>query len=534
MRTLWLILGLYFCCSLNLEAHPISISWAEAQVGKSKTTVRLRILAEDLYLYHQLQPDARDKISLDALYSAAQKHKLFLQKYFFIRDEQGNKLEAKFVKTDLSNLSIEGIEVSNLMEYSVYYVLEYTHRQPRQFAFYQQFGGAHSPYNALMLLTVTTEGSQDKQTVELGREKPYIHSFDWSESPGKKPGLFQSDLPVENQHSLLGIGSYSALHSFLYVQTFEVRHEILIPFATLETWISVERKDDLFLEVEEQQKAEDAIGRFFKGICRVEINGREISATVHRVDFYGLDFRDFAQLAPRKRLNIAHARVGVILTFPVDLPVNQVRVNWKEFNFQIRKLNMTVYTYEQTFQKKLTRYQPVLQWKNDRALAVPKVKAVHVANNDSWLGWLSSSGLPPEKAEAAAATLLKNLYQAFAHRSENAIYESLSQTATGGALTEVYLQIKKGLAMQEQGGALVSIRKMDIQESELLNAKKEAFTVRLSWTVSGRVEHWGHMHDRENLYEGKISVKNEEGYWKIDKLQVLSEERLRFQTSLRK
>ena len=46
------------------------------------------------------------------------------------------------------------------------------------------------------------------------------------------------------------------------------------------------------------------------------------------------------------------------------------------------------------------------------------------------------------------------------------------------------------------------------------------------WTVSGKVEHWGHIHNRTNRYNALITVKNIDKKWKITDFQLKDEERI--------
>jgi len=40
------------------------------------------------------------------------------------------------------------------------------------------------------------------------------------------------------------------------------------------------------------------------------------------------------------------------------------------------------------------------------------------------------------------------------------------------------------------------------------------------------VGHWGHIHQRKNQYQARVTVKAIEGAWKITNLELLQEERL--------
>jgi hypothetical protein len=64
-------------------------------------------------------------------------------------------------------------------------------------------------------------------------------------------------------------------------------------------------------------------------------------------------------------------------------------------------------------------------------------------------------------------------------------------------------------------------------------ADSRSFRYCCRWTVAGTVEHWGHIHARTNEYEALFTVEPRHNAWKITHLQVMSEKRLKFETSLR-
>jgi hypothetical protein len=60
------------------------------------------------------------------------------------------------------------------------------------------------------------------------------------------------------------------------------------------------------------------------------------------------------------------------------------------------------------------------------------------------------------------------------------------------------------------------------------------FAYRCTWTVEGTVEHWGHVHTRTNQYRALFTVQARQDAWKITDLQVLGEERVKFETNVRR
>ena len=54
----------------------------------------------------------------------------------------------------------------------------------------------------------------------------------------------------------------------------------------------------------------------------------------------------------------------------------------------------------------------------------------------------------------------------------------------------------------------------------------DTVTVESRWNVFGSVGHWGHIHQRTNVYQANITVEDIEGQWKLSGLEILEEIRL--------
>jgi hypothetical protein len=165
----------------------------------------------------------------------------------------------------------------------------------------------------------------------------------------------------------------------------------------------------------------------------------------------------------------------------------------------------------------------------------------------SWpfVGWSVTSPfiqrprVTTDQARAILSTLHKNIYRAFDYRDESQIYDALAQSVDGELLEDLYLKIRRGLAMQEQGGAISRVREVALLDGHVVSLvptprpDPNGFEYRCRWTVNGTVQHWGHVHARTNQYEAAFRVEPRDQAWKITRLEVLDEQRLKFETSLR-
>lgn len=179
----------------------------------------------------------------------------------------------------------------------------------------------------------------------------------------------------------------------------------------------------------------------------------------------------------------------------------------------------------------------VLLWRGRRQLtwALPLAAAV------SWLGWDLAvlplpGGGPPLPDEAAARAVFEplhaNVYAAFEHTSESAIYDALALCVEGDLLEELYEQVYRGLVMAEEGGAVSRVAAVRVLALDVLDIGHlepdglPGFRVETTWQVDGVVHHWGHSHERTNEYTARYTVRAGDQGWRLASSEVLAQRRL--------
>jgi hypothetical protein len=139
------------------------------------------------------------------------------------------------------------------------------------------------------------------------------------------------------------------------------------------------------------------------------------------------------------------------------------------------------------------------------------------------------AGWAPSQTEAAhiADGLLTNVYRSFDLRDEEAIYDRLEVSVTGDQLAEVYLENRRALELENRGGARARVDEVEILEVPSVRRDGEGgFRVVATWTVSGSVNHFGHVHYRQNRYDAALDLTAIDGTWKIRSIELLDERRL--------
>ncbi len=520
------VLCLCALAGVSARAHPISLTSATIEVNTNQLTATLEVMCEDFVMLYGYVADKDNYISKSNLEEGMKKHSDLLSRDFMLRDRDGQLLSGKLASLEPPMIPERGVLVDDLMQTKVVYHLVYPVAKAPEYLTVQEKigsgGGAFLP--SVMQLTVHQTGAEARPTVALtGEGDVQTFEFGWSGAGAVRPsGGATAEAAAGQPSPNMGIESYGAIYAFLYIGPAEVRVEILMPLLTLETWTEVPRKDNNFLEVAEQQAALPRLQEFFRGHNKIVIDGLEVPPVVQRLDFYGVDFKDFAVTAEPRRLSAWTARVGVILTYSTKGVPNQVAVTWDLFNPRVLSARAAVFAGEDAKPHRFTRYQPTFTWKNPGLPPMPEITPVLAKD-------------PDQKTRVQiASTLLKNIYRAFDYRDEKTIYDALARSVQGDLLSDTYLKIHAGLLMQEQGGAVSHVQDVELLDTAIADPQPASYAAQVKWRVTGTVEHWGHIHTRVNAYEALLRISRGEGAWKITGMEVGRQERVSYQLKVRK
>ncbi|MEZ6122368.1 MAG: hypothetical protein R3C49_04240 [Planctomycetaceae bacterium] len=477
------------------------------------------------------------------------------------------------------------------------YELEFPFEQPPEFLTIQQeISDENFIFPSEMKLTLHQADSELTYTESLKPGQPQTLRFDWTQTPLADDASDEDwEKWFEKQReATLGITSYSSVYSFIYVEPAEIRHEILIPLASLKTVLPMVHKDPAFIEVDEQDGVRSLIRDWLSQGNPVQINHQTVPPEFTRIDFYGLDLKDFARQAEQRQVSLANGRVGIILTYrPETDSVRDLSVTWETFNTAIRKIQSVVFPWVGDMQRfEFSRFntseENVFTWQLPEDAAPRPVAEVPfecpprpilnlplctimlavftgilavtmrqhrrailtgglVLSAVAWPLWRVTIEDPvrrpaPIDADVACSTfqnLLQGAYRALDFGSESRIYEALSSSVDGDLLETLYLQLNESLQMREQGGAVARVRSVDILNGDRLSEPDTAvpwpgFRYRSQWTVSGTVEHWGHIHERQNRFSAVFSIQPRGDAWKITNMQIEDQESVATRTQLRR
>jgi hypothetical protein len=384
---------------------------------------------------------------------------------------------------------------------------------------------------------------------------PATINLDWDD-----PWYSKFDNPNLKRHHK------SALMSFLYVEDYEVRHEVLTRVKDMASWMDLRLHGDEYIEVDELDSLKQRIGEFLLTRNAVLIDGKPVKPILDRTSF---------------------VKVGIKgITYLVDGLPQQVTVDWDLFNDQIQRVPATSTDPAGPLPTFLTPEDNVHSWTNFlKNYTPPTVANVNVSDTVGrlalpllsllsallllvallWL-WRRHRGggalmqpviaslallaaavllypygrmevarpaamlqdLDEQQASAVLNSLLQNVYRAFDFRDESDVYDKLAISVQGDLLTDIYLQNRKSFAVQKAGGAQARVNEVEVLSATARPAADPsgAFVLDATWTAQGSVGHWGHVHTRKNYYDAAVSVAVVEGAWKITALDLLEERRV--------
>jgi len=369
------------------------------------------------------------------------------------------------------------------------------------------------------------------------------------------------------------------IQSFVSIEPFEVRHEVLLRVEALKAQLGLATSSSGVIDTTAQARIAEAAAQFAVNHIQMVVDDQLQTLAVVRVDFMERTTQGlFPRSAPIPE-ELAQAQVGVILSLLVPGIPRTVALAWTNLPGSVETVPATISDPEVTRTLTLVPDAIPAQWINELARdPIPTVDVVRIQPRELDLPLVSiplvlmvlvlvvmgirgqhqvrsfttarialvlallagpvaraAIDLPaamqavPAKSEARRITsaLLGNVYRAFEFREESAVFDRLAVSVTGEALREIYLEHRTALELQERGGATARVDAVEVREvRDLAAGETGGFSLVADWTVAGAVTHFGHRHYRKNSYSAVIRLIPDGDDWKVHAIEVLAEERL--------
>lgn len=133
-----------------------------------------------------------------------------------------------------------------------------------------------------------------------------------------------------------------------------------------------------------------------------------------------------------------------------------------------------------------------------------------------------------DEAHPIMNMLLTDTYLAFNLPDEEDAFDQLACNLSENLVPGVYLDSRRRLTAGTRKGAQVTVKDVSVMSVDAPSAHAAgdvSFTYPCKWVVTARVKHWQHIHDRQNIYMGALTIRVEDDRWKIAQLELISEER---------
>ncbi len=582
--------------SANTAEHPISVTEASVFVTRTKAIFRIQMFAEDLILFQGLQPDSQDRISPEDLKQGLEDHRTFLLQHITLRDAKGEPIKGDVTDVKPFEIPADGILSTDMMLHTATYELEFPFIEPPEFLTIQQdMSDENFIIPSEMKLTVHQAGTAMNSMESLLPGATTTVRFDWSQTITEDATDAEWETWFAKQReATLGITSYSSVYSFIYIEPNEIRHEILIPLATLKTILPVKSRDVAFIEIDEQDAIRTLVRDWLRADNPVTINGSRVMPEFSRIDFYGLDLRDFAAQAAEQKVSLASGRVGIILRYETpDDAVHDATLTWEKYYSSMNKIQSVVISYPDRIDRfEFSRFNKaednVLTWKCNPATLPQPIAAVPAEIEPrptltipiasllcvgaaffslriskpsvrlllsgvalilalaSWrsLGvtidhpWEQPAELSDQRAAEIFQKLHQGVYRSLDFGSEDRVYDVLATSVDGDLLEKLYLQLRQSLEMEEQSGAVARIQSIAYDNGKesprsTTTVPWPGFEYHSTWAVAGTVEHWGHIHERQNRFEAVFTIEPRDGNWKITRMDIAEQKQVAAKTRLR-
>jgi hypothetical protein len=311
---------------------------------------------------------------------------------------------------------------------------------------------------------------------------------------------------------------HSEPRSFVYVEAYEVRHELLLRLTDLKPWLKHNLKNPRFIEAQEWEPLKRNIGTLLQNRNPFRIDGITATPQLDRIDFVRCTRSGLEIIHEPTPLETTTALLGVILVYPTERPVRTIELEWDLFGGRDEQRSVSLYFGQESFDSYVTVRKPRFEWMADEAFDLPQEATTASISPPGDIA-SAKMGLDEELAKRILQGLLHNTYRAFQLRNEEAAYDRLALGLAGELLDEVYLQQRRTILQRDQGvGGESRVDRVEVLVSKIHQfiAESNEYEIDARWLAQGSISHFGHSHPKNNLYRARLSLRSDQsGVWKI-------------------
>jgi len=365
--------------------------------------------------------------------------------------------------------------------------------------------------------------------------------------------------------------------AYLTVEPYEVRMEILIQAREAVKFIGVNDKGMGSIPVESLEPVKNGILGTFQKANSILVDENEVDPILTRVDFVTLGPAGVILRTDPVVESLDNGIIGLTLIYETKELANNISVNWELFSESVQKIEATTIDPFGGATRILSPEDNILDWKRRLGgykvavieeisveqhqlpfisivlflvvlilLVVSNRKAPKLVNRPLLLSvvgiafllypFIRSSvdvpfGILPKPSDERTSIildgLLTNVYRSFDIRNESEIYDRLSISVVGEQLSQIYLESRRLLELENRGGARARIDEVEILDINSVETTDEGgLRINATWKVSGSVNHYGHTHYRQNVSSAAITLLPVEKVWKLRNIEIINEQRI--------
>ncbi|MGH8579421.1 MAG: hypothetical protein ACREVK_04585 [Gammaproteobacteria bacterium] len=316
------------------------------------------------------------------------------------------------------------------------------------------------------------------------------------------------------------------LMSFLYIEPYEVRQEILLRVKDIRASLNIKLRDESEIAADELEVVKQAVVDFLETRNRVWVDEREPRRILDSAEYVQISQEGIQPLPSLHPQSLATAMLGVVFAYLTQGLPHSVKVNWELFPPRITQVPISAFDPIGQFVSYVAPDSPVFEWPNFpedldllkkqvrvgvQALKAPEAggqrriplgslvllllllivlrqirsyrRDGHPAGVLIFLACVlgistplaypyfgvslgSSDDLAPSfglnEKSAILGGLLKNVYRAFDFREEEDVYDKLALSVSGPLLEKIYLQNRRAFAAAKTGGTRARIKEVEL------------------------------------------------------------------------
>ncbi len=570
---------------INLTGAENAKNIAEIYIEKDHIKIKLEIFVKDLPIFQELLPDSSFPQPIPGRPGQDERMRIFADSVFQIITDSGKKLSAKL---DLIEPRMR-IERPSLAGQRSPYTGQPIPGPPddKRVIYAELSYPFDSQPKTLTFIPPSDKNGRLRASIGFLCYHGKVPVIDFRQLTSSNTLHLEWDDPWYSffEKSVLKRTLQSGVRTFLYIEPYEVRHEILVRVKDMMTWMNFDLRGDEFIEEDEFNPVREKVAQFFMEREKVLIDGKQGKPILDRTAYVESSILRSRFIEIPERVPLNTAMIGIVITYLTDGIPQNVVTRWDLFSERIQKVPARMTDPAGPFPYDLTPDHNVLKWTNYlKKYTIPTVEKTMVAEEHRGVSlplaslactglllpfaitafrrrkkaqpmkvqfaiilllllasvallprWQVSIGSSVQKnqiseddSRSITLNLLKNIYRAFDFREEEDVYDKLAISVTGDLLTDVYLQSRKSMIIEQAGGAQAKIKAVKILETDVQESQRHrgALDVRTKWTATGSVGHWGHTHTRQNLYDAYLTLAVVDGAWKIINIEVLEEKRI--------